>query len=142
MISSCSKGNNSPSGVQSNYYLTAKIDGKNITSNAGLVFAQETKVGGLTFYNITGEDKKNNAYFIFYFKTKVDLDPTIKAQSFGLSYPSETSFLAIKDKEDFKFEITNDTDSYIEGVFSFTAKEIGATTTITVSNGKFKAKKI
>jgi len=50
--------------------------------------------------------------------------------------------MAIKNKEDFKFKITNDTDSYIEGVFSFTAKKIGKTTTITVSNGKFKAKKI
>jgi len=124
------------------FYITAKIDGKIISGATRNVFAVASKVKGVTFYNISGEDKENDVYFTFYYTTKVDLDPTLKAESFGISYPSEKSFMAIKDKDDFKFKVTNETDSYMEGVFSFTAKEIGGTATITIRDGKFKAKKI
>jgi len=126
--------------VKSDYYFTAIIDNKNMAAT-GNVLAIKSKVQGVYFYSITAEDKKNEANFMFFYKAKLDLDPTIKSQSFGLSYPDDKGYMAIKDREDFEFKITNETDSYIEGVFSFTAKEISGTTTITVSDGKFKAKK-
>lgn len=136
------EGAPSSNNVSSNYYITAKIDGKDISGAQRNIFAVATKVQGVTFYNISGEDKGNDAYFTFYYKSKVDLDPTIKAESYGVSYPADKTFMAIKDKEGFKFEVTNETDSYIEGVFSFTAREIAGIATINVSDGKFKAKKI
>lgn len=53
---------------------------------------------------------------------------------------TDEGFMDIQDKDDFKFKVTDETDSNITGVFSFTAKEIGGTATITIRNGKFKEK--
>lgn len=132
----------STNSVSASFYITAKIDGKDISGATRNVFATSSKVQGVTFYNMSGEDKENDAYFTFYYKSKVDLDPTLKAESYGISYPSEKTFMAIQDKDDFKFKVTDETDSYIAGIFSFTAKKIGGTATITIRDGKFKAKKI
>lgn len=124
--------------ARSSGFLTAKINNVDITSTTA-VMALETKVSGVKFYTIVGEDKKNEAAFRLYYKTEVDGatdDVNKAAQAHGLEY-REKGYLA--DKKTLNFKITKETDTAIEGTFSFEAKEMGGNSTITVSNGKFKA---
>jgi len=121
-------------------YLTAKIDGKDISATMA-VLALEVTVKGLTTFTIATEDKKNKVSLQFIYKTlanDVPEDVLAMNRAFSVEYDGK-GYMAVH--KNINFAITKETDSHLEGTFSFTAKQFGGKETIAVSDGEFKAKK-
>lgn len=140
-VYSCSKApkkEQQPQGRQ--VFLTATINNTEVTATT-TVLAIKTEVSGVTFYSLAAEDKTRGYNFMFFFKAfaKGAPDNVNNAnQSFSIEH-NKKGYIA--SKENLKFVITKENDNYLEGTFSFEAKERKENKTITVSNGKFKAKK-
>ncbi len=126
----------SPSSNNEDTFLTATINGEDVAATMA-VLAIKVEVSGVSFNTIVAEDKTNGCNFNLYHKVTAKGSPQ-DVQAFSIGY-KEIGYIATK--ENLKFEITDESNTHLEGTFSFTAKKIGGDATTTVTNGKFRAKK-
>lgn len=121
-------------------FLTAIVDAKDVAATI-MVLAIKTEVSGIAFNTIVAEDKTNGYTFSLYHKVVAEDAPqevNDANQAFSIGH-NDVGYIATQ--KNLKFEITKESDTHLEGTFSFIGKVIGGSATTTVTNGKFRAKK-
>lgn len=155
ILLSCNKNEPGDGDLGTEYYLTAKIQGAGYDidyENNFLVLAINVQTQLSVSKVITSIPQDENTEFSF----SLDYEfygiesPETNYQSFRITIGESNSWATItaleNDIPDANFTITKETDTYIEGVFSFIGTRFHQNTgeiidTINVTNGKFKAKK-
>ena len=155
ILLSCNKNEPGDGDLGTEYYLTAKIQGAGYDidyENNFLVLDINVQTQDVVKKSIVSTPQDENTEFTFaidyeYYNIE---SPETKYQlyiiSIGESNLWGTIPLLENDTPDANVTITKETDTYIEGVFSFIGTRFNQNTgeiidTINVTNGKFKAKK-
>lgn len=155
ILLSCNKNEPGDGDLGTEYYLTAKIQGAGYDidyENNFLVLAINVQTQLSVSKVITSIPQDENTEFSF----SLDYEfygiesPETNYPFYTISIGESNSWITItaleNDMPDANFTITKETDTYIEGVFSFIGTRFNQNTgeiidTINVTNGKFKAKK-
>lgn len=142
VLSSCSSEDDSTSSEQSNFFLTAKIDGVNYSREVVTVsaLADESDV-----YIISGVDEASSIGLTLESPISTGtFTPTVGGVTV-LFYQETNPYAVWAASEDVgsgTITITENTDTYVKGTFLFTGVNPAENTTKVITEGQFKAQKL
>lgn len=147
MMISCSSDDNNPTGANGEEFLTAKVDGADFSSFADAIAATIGSGGTGDVLAVQGSNTSGdfirlnivNYNGVGTYTTGDNISNT-SSVSYGTVQPI-ANWISTFDVGSGTVEITEDTDTYVKGTFSFTGLNSSDSTTKTITEGEFKADK-
>ncbi|WP_033957412.1 DUF6252 family protein [Psychroserpens jangbogonensis] len=142
VLSSCSSNDDSTNSEQSNYYLTAKVDGVNFSID---IVTVSTLADETDFYVISGVGENTSIGLTLESPISVGTFTTGVAEIVALTYQTNSPFVVFGASQDVgsgTITITENNANYIKGTFSFTGINQLDNSTKEISEGAFKAVKL
>ena len=139
MLGSCSSNDDSSDSGDSNYVLTAKVDGVNFSRDNVVVSALNSQTD---FYTILAVGDTSIGLTL---SSPVSTGTFTASETTVFSYQQNVPFIvwgANADAGSGTITITENTDTYIKGTFSFTGFNPADNTSKEVTEGVFKALKL